>query len=202
MKLIVGITGGIACGKSNVCQNIRDLGYTVLDCDKISYELSLKGNIVYKEIIEAFGSDYLLSDGQIDRRKLGKLIFSNEESRILLNSISHPHIKNELLRQINSLSDKLVFIEVPLLFESGFNELCNCVICIYLERELQIKRLMERDLIDREYAITKISSQMDLERKKLLADYIIDTKGSFDDTKKQVEKIIKEIKRSVDYGCN
>lgn len=194
MSLVVGITGGIACGKSNVCNNIRDLGYKVLDCDKISYELSLKGNSLYKKIIEAFGNDYLLDSGEIDRRKLGKLIFNDIEKRKLLNSISHPLIKEELIKQIKKLDDDIIFIEVPLLYESGFDDLCDYVICCYLDEKLQISRLMERDLIDRTYAINKINSQMSLLKKKLFADYIINTKGSFNDTKKQVEKIIQEIK--------
>lgn len=197
MKLVVGITGGIACGKSNVCNNIRDLGYKVLDCDKISYELSLKGNALYKKIIEAFGSEILLSNGEIDRKGLGEIIFKDSSKRVLLNSISHPLIKDELIKQIALLNEDIIFIEVPLLYEAGFDDLCDYVICIFLDENIQIERLMERDLIDRNYAIKKINSQMSLEKKKLFADFIINTKGSFDETKMQVEKIIKEIKKGV-----
>lgn len=194
MKQVIGVTGGIASGKSNVLGVIKELGYPVIDCDSIAHRLAQKGESVYNRIIEVFGNDYLLEDGNLNRKKLGNLIFHDAASKELLNQISHPLIHNEVVKEINKIKDGLVFIDVPLLYESGFDSLCDKVICVYLDKKLQIERLMERDKIDMDYANSKISSQMDLNKKKDLADYIIDSKGSFDETKCQVLKILEEIK--------
>ena len=110
-----------------------------------------------------------------------------------LNSISHPIIKEEVLKEINK-ADGIIFVDVPLLSESKFDSLCDKVICVYLNKETQIKRLMERDHIDYSYAKAKIASQMDLDQKRDLADYVIDSKGSFQETYHQVLKILEMIK--------
>lgn len=194
MKRVVGITGGISSGKSNVCSVIKELGYPIIDCDKITKDLSQIDGPIYNAILKHFGPDYFLDNEELDRKKLGKLIFNNIESKVLLDKISHPLVKIELLNQLESYKDGLVFIEVPLLYESGLDELCDNVICVFLPKELQIERLMARDNINYEYAIAKIDSQMDLYKKKILADFVIDSRGSFDETKSQVVKIINNIK--------
>lgn len=194
MKRVIGVTGGIASGKSNVCSVLNELGYPVIDADKISFELSQKGMPIYKAIRESFGDDYLLENGEIDRKKLGKLIFKNSAAKLILNQISHPIILEEIKRQISSYKDGLIFIEVPLLYEAKLEGLCDKVICVFLSKKLQVERLIEREGIDEDYALAKIHSQMDLYMKKSLADYVIDSKGSFDETKAQVINIINEIK--------
>ena len=194
MKKVIGITGGIASGKSNVCRILKSEGYLVIDADEIYTKLSLPGGLCYQAVLAAFGSDYINKDGTIAKKKLGQLIFHHEAARLKLNAVTHPLIQAEITRQIALTDEPIVFVDIPLLYEAGFTALCDRVIVVYLDRERQIKRLMERDHIDRDYALVKIGSQMDLNEKKALADYVIDSSGSFEQTQQQVKKLIKQIK--------
>ena len=193
MRKVIGVTGGISSGKSNVISIIKRQGFKVIDCDLINHNLQKINMPIYNAIKEAFGSSYFLDNKELDRKKLGELIFHNEDEKLKLNSISHPIIKEEVLKEINK-ADGIVFVDVPLLYESKFDSLCDKVICVYLNKETQIKRLMERDHIDYSYAKAKIASQMDLDQKRDLADYVIDSKGSFQETYDQVLKILEMIK--------
>ena len=197
MKKVIGITGGIASGKSNVCQVIKKLGYPIISCDEITRNNYNIGGKIYNVVRERFGDEFLLDDGNIDRKKLAKLIFSKESAKLLIDSITHPIIKEELLSEIAKYDDGLVFVEIPLLYEAKFDTLCDIVICVFLSQKYQVERLMEREGIDEDYALKKIHSQMDLYLKKSLADYVIDSKGNFDETEKQVIEVINNIKRSV-----
>ena len=194
MKRVIGITGGISSGKSFVCSYINKMGYIVLDCDKINKELSMINMPIYNKIVEEFGLDYLDSKNEIDKKKLGNLIFNNESAKIKLNNISHPLILKELKKQIDNANDEIIFVEIPLLFEAKLEYICDKIICVYLPKDIQIKRLMNRDNISLEYAINKINSQMPLEAKKELSDYIIYSDKSFDDTICQINDIIDKIK--------
>lgn len=193
MRKVIGVTGGISSGKSNVISIIKRQGFKVIDCDLINHNLQKINMPIYNAIKEAFGSSYFLDNKELDRKKLGELIFHNENEKLKLNSISHPIIKEEVLKEINK-ADGIIFVDVPLLYESKFDSLCDKVICVYLNKETQIKRLMERDHIDYSYAKAKIASQMDLDQKRDLADYVIDSKGSFQETYHQVLKILEMIK--------
>ena len=194
MKKVIGITGGIATGKSNVCQVIHELGYPIISCDEITNRNYQIGGKIYNVVLERFGNEYLLDDGNIDRKKLGKLIFNNESAKILLNSITHPIIKDELLKEIEKYNEGLIFVEIPLLYEAKFESICDSVICVFLSQKYQVERLMERDGIDEDFALKKIHSQMDLYMKKSLADYVVNSKGKFDETRLQVIDIINKIK--------
>ena len=193
MRKVIGVTGGISSGKSNVISIIKRQGFKVIDCDLINHNLQKINMPIYNAIKEALGSSYFLDNKELDRKKLGELIFHNENEKLKLNSISHPIIKEEVLKEINK-ADGIIFVDVPLLYESKFDSLCDKVICVYLNKETQIKRLMERDHIDYSYAKAKIASQMDLDQKRDLADYVIDSKGSFQETYHQVLKILEMIK--------
>ena len=197
MKLVIGITGGIASGKSNVCSVIKDLGYPVIDCDLITKELSLKSKPLYNVIVDRFGKEYLLDNLELDKRKIAKLVFSNQSAKLLLDSITHPIIKDEVLRQLSLYNDGLVFVEIPLLYEAKFDSICDKVICVFLSKKKQVERLIEREGIDEDYALMKIHSQMDLYMKKSLADYVVDSKGSFEETKEQVIDIINKLKECI-----
>ena len=196
MKKVIGITGGIASGKSNVCQVIKKLGYPIISCDEITRNNYNIGGKIYNVVRERFGDEFLLDDGNIDKKKLSRLIFSKESAKLLIDSITHPIIKEELLSEIAKYDDGLVFVEIPLLYEAKFDTLCDIVICVFLSQKYQVERLMEREGIDEDYALKKIHSQMDLYLKKSLADYVIDSKGNFDETEKQVIEVINNIKRS------
>lgn len=194
MKKVIGITGGIATGKSNVCQVIHELGYPIISCDEITNRNYQIGGKIYNVVLERFGNEYLLDDGNIDRKKLGKLIFNNESAKMLLNSITHPIIKDELLKEIEKYNEGLIFVEIPLLYEAKFESICDSVICVFLSQKYQVERLMQRDGIDEDFALKKIHSQMDLYMKKSLADYVVNSKGKFDETRLQVIDIINKIK--------
>ena len=191
---VIGITGGIASGKSHVVDVICKMGYEVIDSDKISYELSLKGNKVYNEIINTFGEEYVLSNGEIDRKKLGRLIFNSEKDKQKLNEISHPYIIKEIKKRLKESQGFIVFLDIPLLYEAKLEYLCDKIICVYLDKTKQIERLMARDGIDYEYALKKINSQIDLQIKAKQSDYIINSYGSLEQTETITKNLIEKIK--------
>lgn len=193
MKKIIGITGGISSGKTTVCNAIANKGYKIIDCDKINKDLSKIGMPIYNAIINTFGNDYLLDNNEIDRKKLGSLIFNNNEAKLKLNEITHPLILLEMKRQISLINDKLVFVEIPLLYEAKLDNICDYVICVYLDKKTQLERLIKRESIDEAYALAKINSQMDLDKKRDLADYVINTMGDLEDTINQTEEIINKL---------
>lgn len=199
MKRVIGITGGIASGKSNVCSVVSSLGYPVIDCDSITMELSVPDAPIYKAIVQRFGKEYLLDDGSLNRKKLGKLIFNNSAAKLVLNQATHPIIVEEIKKRIKEISDGLIFVEIPLLYEAKLEYLCDKVICVFLNKKQQVIRLMSREGIDEDYALSKIHSQMDLYMKKELADYVINSQGSFEETKEQVICLIEKLKGE-NYG--
>ena len=193
MKSVIGITGGIASGKSNVSNVIKDLGYPVIDSDQIVKELSEKNMPLYNAYIKEFGPDYLDIKGNLDKKKLAKIVFHDVKAKERMNKISHPIIVEEIKNRINKYNDGLIFVDIPLLYEAKLEYLCDKIICVFLKKKLQVERLMARDGIDEDYALAKIHSQMDLYAKKELADYVIDSQGEFDETKKQVIEVINDI---------
>ncbi len=193
MKSVIGITGGIASGKSNVSNVIKDLGYPVIDSDQIVKELSEKNMPLYNAYIKEFGPDYLDIKGNLDKKKLAKIVFHDVKAKERMNKISHPIIVEEIKNRINKYNDGLIFVDIPLLYEAKLEYLCDKIICVFLKKKLQVERLMARDGIDEDYALAKIHSQMDLYMKKELADYVIDSQGEFEETKKQVIEVINDI---------
>ncbi len=194
MKRIIGITGGIASGKSNICNIIKNEGYVVIDSDKIVRDLSEIGLPIYNAILDKFGNDYLNEDKSLNKKKLAKLVFNNSSAKFVLDSITHPIVLEEIKKEINKISDGLIFVDVPLLYEAKFNTLCDKVICAFVKKKLQVERLMLRDGIDEDFALAKIHSQMDLYLKREKADYVVDTSGSFEETNKLVIDVINKIK--------
>ncbi|MDE7385481.1 MAG: dephospho-CoA kinase [Anaeroplasmataceae bacterium] len=194
MKKVVGITGGIASGKSTVCQYLISLGYVVIDSDLISKDLSQKGKPIYKAILETFGPTYFLTNLELDRKKLGRYIFENPLAREKLNAITHPLIVEEMKNLIQKTEENLIFLDIPLLFEAKLSYLCDTIVCVYVDKETQLKRLMNRDGISKEYALSKIASQMSLEEKKNKSNYVIESMESFEETKENVRKILKKLK--------
>lgn len=182
--LIVGITGGIATGKSVVSSYLINKGYKVVDADEIVHE-SYNDEKIKMRIKNEFNDAVI--DNKIDRKILSNIIFNNEDKRLLLNSIIHPYVFDKILAVINTTQDSIIFIDVPLLFESGFNELCNKVICVSTTKDNEIKRLISRNNITVEEALKKINSQMELTKKEQLSDYIIDNNASLDNTYKQID---------------
>jgi dephospho-CoA kinase len=196
MKMTIGITGGIASGKSFVCKELKQMGYPLVDCDQINKDLQQIGMTIYNEIVNQFGLEYINEDKTINRTKLGKLIFENKEERIKLNNISHPLIIKEMRRRIDEF-DGLVFVEIPLLFETKLEYLCDKIICVFVDEKTQINRLMARDGIEYEYTLNKIKSQMPLENKVKKSDFVIDSSLGFEDTKRQINEMINILKEAI-----
>ncbi len=189
--MVIGITGGIASGKSYVSSLIEEKGYFVCDTDKLYKELVKPGNVCYNAIVKEF--PYLNSDKTIDFKKIGSIVFNNKEERLKLNNLVHPLIYKECEKIIKEHKDEKMFLVVPLMFEAGFDKLCDKIVCVYVTRDTQIKRLMARDNITLEEAIKKIDSQIDDAQRKEKSDYLLESCLDFNDTRKNVEKCLKEI---------
>jgi dephospho-CoA kinase len=196
MTRILGLTGGIATGKSTVTDMFLERGIPVIDTDRIARDLLQKGTETYRDVVEAFGTDILLSDGSIHRKKLGQIVFRNAKKREQLNQIVHPHVRHVVESEIAIYREQnkpLVVIDVPLLFETGFDALCDKTVCVYTTREKQVARLIERDQIDATYANIKIDAQMPLSEKCDKADFVIDNSTSILETKKAFNRVIEQL---------
>jgi len=195
MEKVIGITGGIASGKSSISQYIREFGFTVIDADLASRAVVEPGQEAYTEIISAFGEELLLPDQSIDRTKLGAIIFHDEEKRLLLNKIVHPAVRKWMLAQKEAAFQKgqrTVFMDIPLLFESKLTYMVDKTILIYVEADVQVARLMTRNQLSEADAMARINSQMPLSEKVALADATVDNNGPLETTKLQTQKILKE----------
>lgn len=185
---IIGLTGSIATGKSQVTKILKEMSYKVIDSDLIARDVMDDREVIEK--IKKYFGENLYRDNKLDRQALGKIIFNSLEKKELLDSITHPLIYKKILEEINMNKDEnLLFIDIPLLIENGINSYeMNFyeVWLVYSDKKTQIKRLMERDNIDESYAKAKISSQMSIEDKKDYADIIIDNRGNLKDLKNQV----------------
>ena len=177
--MIIGITGSIASGKTFVTDYLKELGYKIIDADEISRNLLKKNSEGYFKVIEVFSKDILTDNEEIDRKKLAMMIFNNSINKKKLEEIVHPLVFEEIEKYKEKYKeDKYIFISMPLLFETGYQNKVDKVITVYIKKDIQVERLMKRDDIDKEYAITKISSQFDLEEKVKNSDYIIDNETS------------------------
>lgn len=192
---IIGLTGSISTGKTQVSNYLRDRGEKVIDADLIAREVVDLGPVKEK-IKEAFGND-IYKDDELDRKALGEIVFRDKEKRQVLNEIEHPEIYRIILEKIKNSKGR-VFVDIPLLFESQhLNEKYGLdfdeVWLVYVNRETQVKRLIKRDRISKGYAREKINSQMSVEDKKIMADIIIDNSGSLEETFRQVEENLKRL---------
>lgn len=195
--LTVGLTGGIATGKDTVAKMFQELGGHIVDFDQLSRELVEPGKPAWREIVEAFGQEILKADETLDRAKLASIIFDDEDKRRLLERIIHPRVGMESDRRISDIKERdphaIIFLVVPLLIEVGMHKLVDRVVLVYAPMNLQIKRLMERDGLPPEEAQKRINAQMPTDEKLAFAHFVINNSGSLDETKKQVEKVMKEL---------
>ncbi|MFS0780628.1 dephospho-CoA kinase [Bacillus sp. 1P06AnD] len=193
MNRIIGITGGIASGKSTVSAMITEMGYTVVDADVAARAVVEPGQKAYGTVVEQFGRDILCEDGTLNRAKLGGIIFHDEEKRLLLNSIVHPAVREYMDEQRDAAfarGESVVFMDIPLLFESKLQGTVDQSILVYVDYVVQLKRLMERNGFSEEEAKARIRSQMPLEDKKAMADAVIENNGSIEETKEQIRHIL------------
>lgn len=193
MGQILGITGGIASGKSSVSAFLKKLGYPIIDADVVAREVVEPGEAAYLEIVKTFGDSILLPEGGINRAKLGDLIFGSEEKRLKLNSIVHPAVRkrmNELAEKAFQDGAETVFMDIPLLFESKLTFMVEKTLLVYVDEDIQLTRLMERNHLSEKDARARIASQMPLSEKRALADAIVNNNGDFEETKEQVISIL------------
>jgi len=193
MQRVIGLTGGIASGKSLVAQTLKGLGPTVIDTDEIGHEILATDDAVKQEVVKTFGKEVLTRGGDVDRGKLGGIVFQDPEARKTLEQILHPPIGAELWKRAREEGDDVV-LEVPLLIEHGDHERVDLVVVVYTTRERQIRRLMSRDGISREEAVMRIDTQLPLEEKVSYADYVINNGGSVEETEEQVFRFYQAVR--------
>lgn len=195
MSLVVGLTGGIASGKSTVSQMLIERGYTVIDADLESRLAVEVGERAYNEIVNTFGEEILFEDGRIDRPKLGAIIFNDVEKRMKLNGIVHPDVRRRMLEKRDQAiknGEALIILDIPLLFESKLTYMVDKVLLVYVDEPIQLQRLMERNHLTEEEAVARINSQMPLNEKIGMADVLINNNGSIDETREQLDEILKK----------
>ena len=194
---IIGLTGGIATGKSIVASVFRELGAIILDADQIARLVVLPHQPAWEDIVKFFGPEVVNKDKSLNRAKIGEIVYNNPDSLKELNRFTHPRImqyyKDELRRIKLEQPDAIVVLEVPLLYETNMDKLCQQVVVICVDRETQINRLMKRDKMSYEDAVRRVNAQMPMDEKVRRADFVIDNRGSMVETKEKATKYYNEI---------
>lgn len=196
---VIGLTGGIASGKSTVSRILKNAGAVINDADRIARDVVKKGLPAYREIIGAFGDNVLSPDGEIDRRVLGDIIFNDPRKKQLLNRIVHPYVSKETNLRLKHIEkthpNTIVILDIPLLLEAQKHKDLSEVIVVYVPEHTQIKRLMQRDGISEADALARVRSQMPIEEKKDLATIVIDNSGTREKTRKRTIEIFQRFKK-------
>jgi dephospho-coA kinase len=194
--LNIGITGSIACGKSTVSNYLKEKGYTIIDADKLGH-IALTSDEVKEKLKKSFGYT-ILENNEISREKLGKLVFGNNENLKVLNSIVHPYIRKIILQlQEKHRDERLVFLDIALLFEAGFEDLVEKIIVVHVDEKIQLARLMSRNALSKEQAMFRIESQMSSNDKSKLGNYVINNSNTKEETYRQIDLILDELERGV-----
>ncbi|AIS59969.1 Dephospho-CoA kinase [Listeria ivanovii subsp. londoniensis] len=189
----IGLTGSVATGKSAVSKMIQKAGIPLVDADIAARKVVEPGTEGLAEIVAYFGQEILLADGSLNRPKLADIIFKNEEKRQKLNKITHPRVKEYMLaeqKRYFAMGEKVVFFDIPLLFESHLESLVDQIVVVWVTRETELKRLMERNNLTKEAALARMNSQMGIDEKAKKADFVINNNESLEKTEKQVVAFI------------
>jgi len=196
--VIVALTGGIGSGKSTVAGMFKDEGAYVIDFDHLARSVVEPDKPAWRDIVDYFGPEILSPDRTLNRSALAEIVFSDDESRKALEGFTHPRIFEESDALVKAIKRKdpfsVVIIDFPLLFELELNKKFDRVIVVYVPRAVQLKRIIERDGLAREEAEKRLNSQVSIEEKRSLSDYIINSEGDLNDTRNQVRKAIHELK--------
>ena len=190
MPKIFGLTGSISVGKSTVTDYLISKGYLVLDADKLSHEAYCNENCK-KQIKKLF--DCYDENDILDRKKLGKIVFSDKNKKKQLENIIHPYVLEQMQKTIKESKEKYIFLDIPLLFECNLEYLCDEIIVVYIPKKLQIQRLMNRNNISEEQAKHLISQQISIEKKKELGDYILDNSYNLDTLFNQIDTFLSNL---------
>ena len=204
--LSVGLTGGIACGKSVVTRELGRQGAIILDADEMVHKLMGPGGAAFQPVVDRFGVEILDSRGHIDRAVLGRRVFADPRERWALNGIVHPLVMQEeerLLREIQLLGeDRLVITDAALIVESGAHKRFDRLVVVYCSPEQQLLRLMEREPLSRDEALQRIQSQMPAEEKIALADYTVETDGTEEETQEKTRELFQRLRADMTEGAS
>ena len=197
MARIIGITGGIASGKSTVTEFLRQLGYQVIDADQVVHELQEPGGRLYQALLSTFGSSILQEDGRLDRPKLGAMIFGNPELLEQSSQIQNQIIREELAgrRDMLAETEDIFFMDLPLLFELQYEDWFEQIWLVDVTEETQLSRLMTRNSLSQEEAEKRIAAQLSLQEKRKRADVLIDNNGSLEETRQQLRDALQKLER-------
>jgi dephospho-CoA kinase len=198
-RILLGVTGGVASGKTTVANMLKELGAPIIDFDVISRDVVEPGKTAWKQIVDYFGEEILLEDKTLDRKKLSGIVFNDMVKRKKLESFIHPQIEVEFLKQVSEITkadpNAIIQVVVPLLIELNLQYLFHKLLVVYVPHEVMRKRLAKRDGISEDEAETILSSQLSIEEKLSYADFTINNEGTIDETKKKVEKLWEELKK-------
>ena len=197
MARIIGLTGGIASGKSTVTSYLKEKGYPVIDADRVVHDLQAPGGALYRVLVEHFGREILDESGELDRAVLGQRIFSNPRERDWSNRVQGQLIREALAvaRDRQAAQSDLFFMDIPLLIEQGYEEWFEAVWLVAVSKETQLKRLMERNHLSEVEAQERIASQMPLEAKRSRVDLVIDNNGDLADLYAQLNAALEQLER-------
>ncbi|PPQ89968.1 hypothetical protein CVT25_009608 [Psilocybe cyanescens] len=201
--LVIGLTGGIATGKSTVSAMLKASKIPIVDADVIARQVVEPGTQGLAKIKKVFGDDVLLSDGTLDRKKLGSIIFNDEGKRKQLNKIVHPAVRKAMLWQVLGFwirGHKYCVMDVPLLIEGGLWQLVAQVVVVYCSDELQLQRLMQRDGSSREDATSRLNSQLPISEKVSYADIVIDNSGSKQELERHIDGLIQKLEKQAGWS--
>ncbi|HEK9998572.1 dephospho-CoA kinase [Streptococcus equi subsp. zooepidemicus] len=195
MSKIIGITGGIASGKSTAVALIRQAGYQVIDADQVVHELQAKGGRLYQVLLETFGQDILLPSGELDRPKLAELLFAHSENMVKSSQQQNAIIREALATKKEQLAqtEDIFFMDLPLLVELGYQDWFDAIWLLYVDDNTQLKRLMERNQLTELAAKQRIASQLPMSQKKAYADLVIDNNGDLQALETQVSKALQDL---------
>ncbi|MEV5030190.1 dephospho-CoA kinase [Paenibacillus sp. LPE1-1-1.1] len=191
----IGLTGGIASGKSTIASLLVERGALLVDADQVAREVVLPGEPALEAIASTFGQAILESDGSLNRKALGEIVFRDKDSLAKLEAITHPAIRSRMQEKIHTYAEqypeRLIVADIPLLYETKQEHLYDGIMVVYVPAELQKVRLMERNHVSEEEAVRRVSLQMDIEQKRRNADWVIDNSGSLAETKRQLDEFWK-----------
>lgn len=198
-RFLLGVTGGIASGKTTVARMLEQLGARLIDFDLLSRVVVEPGKPAWRDITACFGEQVLQQDKTLDRKKLAEIIFRDPEKRKKLERVVHPRIYEEFTRLVKEYAaidvNIIIQVVVPLLLEAKLQHLFHKILLVYIPEERQIERVMKRDRISREMALNMLRSQFPIEEKRSYADFIVDNSGSLEETKRQVEEVWEKLKK-------
>ena len=200
-SLLIGLTGGIASGKSTVLQHLRQAGYSVIDADKLGHKVLEQGNPGYNKVVKCFGNEILNPDGSVNRTALGKIVFVDAEKLKQLNEISHPiieeMIQNEFEESVSDSNGGIVFLEAALLIEANWYKVCGHIRVVSLFPTVALRRLQERDNLSETEAKLRVGAQLDQEERLAYADVVLQNEGTHEELFTQTQQALQELKQSM-----